>query len=43
MVTFKGYQIIGTSGDYYVIVHGHKVGSFVHYSECESYINGIRY
>lgn len=43
MVTFKGYQIIGTSGDYYVIVHGHKVGPFAHYGECEAYINGIRY
>jgi hypothetical protein len=43
MITYRGYQIIGTSGEYFVIVNGCKVGAFAHYSECESYINGIRY
>ena len=43
MVTYRGYEITGTSGEYYVIVRGHKVGAFASYAECESYINGIRY
>jgi len=43
MVTHRGYEITGTSGEYYVIVRGHKVGAFASYAECESYINGIRY
>ncbi len=43
MITCNGYQITGTSGEYYVIVNGHKVGPFAHVSECESYIVGIRY
>ncbi len=43
MITYRDYQITGTSGEYYVIVRGHKVGPFAHISECESYISGIRY
>lgn len=44
MITYKGYEIVGNSGDYYVRLHtGHKVGSFRSYAECETYINGLRY
>ena len=43
MITYHGYQIIGNSGEYYVLVHGHKSPKFAHYSEAESYINGLRF
>lgn len=44
MVTYKGYEIMGNSGEYFVRLHnGTKVGLFKSYAECETYINGLRY
>ena len=41
MVVFRGYRIVGTGGQWFVIVRGRKVGPFPGRAECEKYIAGF--
>ncbi len=39
MVTYKGYQISGTSGEYFVVIDSRRIGPFAHYSLAENFID----